>query len=586
MVSRARQLAARGDVRRSRALLEPLVRDEPRNTRAWLALAKVAGRGRGEDGVAVARSVFEEAVEINPRCGHLLHAWAGLEERNGNAGRAAMLLQRCVEVCPGDGVAWQSLALLEERAGRVDEARRVFEEGAGKAEGCASLWSAWGVLEQREGRWDEACELFEKALALNPRHVRAVQAWAIAEEKRGNIGEADALFRRALAIDPKSAPTFQAYALMEARRGHLDTARKLFREGIRIDGKHAAILHAWATMEAKAGNFDEARAVFERGVDAAPDSAPMLRAWAAMELELGHIDDSSDWAVPRHKRARTAGTSGALVGDEGGHSVSGETGRGAKGKGPSIPKADAPLPHSGMATGVSSGKMRKKQMSAVSEKLQLLRRLIVTRTDEDLRVVMQWIEKRAKEDYDLKDRLSVRGQSGTRKVVEWAEKRGEADIAAFREFVEEWYERDRRIGVYVLNFNIPPLGKKALPVPTKEEPSPPPIPQEWFMLADPPAPTLQEFDAQLYMAESPWYAGNVERIQSIEAIEFFGQVGGRLAERSAMALALCSMTLALVGMFVYLDVSGYSLSTVDTAEQAITLTPPSGVDASLIEYLF
>lgn len=223
-------------------------------------------------------------------------------------------------------------------------------------------------------------------------------------------------------------------------------------------------------------------------------------------------------------------------------------------------------------------------MSAVGEKLQLLRRLVATRTDEDLRVVMQWIEKRAKEDNDLKDRLSTRGQSDTRKVVEWAEKRGEADIAAFREFVEEWYERDRRIGVYVLNFNIPPLARKAAPVPAKDEP--PPIPQEWFMLADPPDRTLQEFDAQLYASEAPWYAENVARIQSIEAIEFFGQVGSRLAKRSAMALALFSLTLAVCGMFVYLDVSGYSLSKVDTEEQVAPLPPPTGVDASLSEYFF
>jgi hypothetical protein len=224
----------------------------------------------------------------------------------------------------------------------------------------------------------------------------------------------------------------------------------------------------------------------------------MLKAWAAMELELGHIDESNDWTVPRNVSARHA------------HK---QRSRGDK------------------SQNAVTNMQQQKQLSRVGENLQMLRRLIERRSDEDLRTVMKWIEQRAKEERDLKDKFTARGQSDTRKVLEWAEKRGEADVAAFKEFIDERYQRDRLIGVYMLNLSIPSLAQKrqarqarmdglstssssaagaAAPLVTK--------PQEWFVLDEVPSMTLHRFDEQLYRQKAD--AISERRREILEGIAF------------------------------------------------------------------
>lgn len=552
-LSRANTLLSRGDFNRARRILRELVRRSSADTRAWLALGKLECRAGALD---TARQVFRTACEHNPDCVHLFHSWAGLEERSGDPDRAKCLYEKCLEINLSDGLAWQSLALLEEKLGNTEEARRRFERGSRAAPSNAHLWSAWGVLEQRHENYDKACRLFEKAVSIEPRHVRSIQSWAIAEEKRGHPEDAESLFKRALTIDPLSAPTYQAYALMEARRNNIQRARQLFSKGIDIDRNHAAILHAWATMEAKAENFDEARRIFDLGVRAAPNSTPMLRAWAAMELELGHIDESNDWTVPRNARSKN-------------------------------PYSRRSGPHGSRNTAYSH---QQKQLSLVGENLQMLRRLIERRSDEDLRTVMKWIERRANEERNLKEKFTARGQSDARKVLEWAEKRGEVDVAAFKEFIDERYKRDRLIGVYMLNLSIPSLAQKrqarqvasdGLSVATvSAAASSDPKPQEWFVLDEPPRMTLHKFDQELYQQEAN--AISERRREILEGIEFLSNIGDHLAKRSALVLLLCSLTLVLTGTFAYLELNGYSPADVESSAENIA--QPSGVDAYLLEF--
>lgn len=542
IVSRAAHLSQRGDFSRARRMLEDVVTASPHDTRAWLALAKTETRAGKTNRATL---VLERACATNPRCVHLVHALGRLQEDKGAYELARQHYKTCIDIRKDDGLAWQSLAILSEREGRIEDARRLFHEGSENAPRSAHLWSAWGVLEHRTGNHDRACELLERAYSLDPKHTRTLQAWAIAEEKRGRYVDAKKLFRQALREDPQSVPTLQAYALMEARRGELDTARELFQEGLGVDPSHAAILHAWATMEARAGNFEMARDIFDRGVSAAPESTAMLRAWASMELELGHIDKSTGWTVPPG------------------------TGR-----------------NSGFARRARSGKRRNPKLLAVGENLRMLRRLVERRSDEDLKTVMKWIEGRAKAERDLAEKVASRGESDLRRVLEWTERRGEADVSAFKDFLEDRYERDRLIAVYLFNLDIPPLPKSMNPtVPSditqnadKAEgySRPPPVPQEWYVLDERPSSGLDDFDRELH--ESGYNA----LTEKIAGIEFLGEISERLATRTAVTLALGSLSLLLVGCFAYFDAKGYTTTPEDVFFPE--LPPPTGVDARLTQY--
>lgn len=423
---------------------------------------------------------------------------------------------------------------MEERRGNTDDARELFEQGVSHDPRNAYLWSAWGVLEQRHECFEHACELFEKAIRLDDQHVRTYQAWAITKERMGLHDESAQLFRQALHVNSRSVPTYQAYALFEARRGNLDKARQLFQSGLDIDSSHAPIWHAWAVMEQKDERYDVARELFERGVDAAPYNTPMLRAWAKMELQLGHIDTSRDWMVPQNSNRRR------------------ERQRG--------------------------GKNSKRQISTVGENLKMLRLLIEQRSDEDVKAVMKWLDGRARTDRRLYDALQERGGSDVRKVSSWVQRRSQSDIESFKEWFGERYESDRRIGVYIFNWDIAPRTPVSVPVKVEErkvEENEKPI--EWFRLSEEPSMALQTFDEQIYSADHPADYAN--------AIYFMGQIAENLADRAALLFCLGAMSLGLIGASVHLFDQGYSPSG-DTTQikKSPTLTPPpSGVDAYLYE---
>eukprot|EP00177_Eucheuma_denticulatum_P005449 GFKZ01009905.1.p1 GENE.GFKZ01009905.1~~GFKZ01009905.1.p1 ORF type:complete len:743 (+),score=98.63 GFKZ01009905.1:402-2630(+) len=542
LYDRALCLSARADKRPARELFRSATHTHPEDPRLWLAWARMEARlGRYQS----ARDIFHHAVDMHPQNVRMLHAWAVMEDRAGEVRRARVLFRRCLDLDSSDGLVWQSYALAEERAGRTERARQLFGRGVVEAGGNASLWSTWAVLEHRHGCLERACELFESAVERDSTHVRSLQSWAIAEEKLGRMGKSAELFERALAVKPSSAPTCQAYGLFEARRGRLEKARELFLRGIQVDPDHAAIWHAWAVMEQREGNYDRARELFDKGVAAAPNSTAMLRGWAAMELELGHIDKSDEWRVPS---------------------------RGFRGW-------SKEKRRSSVARKRRNPKEMEKQLSTVGENLRMLRLMIERRSDEDVKTVMQWLDRRARTDRRLYDALAERRDKDSRMVKEWVARRSASDIEAFTEWVDENYKKDSRLGVYLFNWHMPPARIRAtVPVAVAGRGRKVEKPEEWFMLAERPKMSLKTADEQMYMREEyPDYA---------DGIHWLGQIAESLVDRVALVTVLGAMSLVLAGASAHMAGNGYSPAGQNgqsLAEQTETAVRWTGVDAYLYE---
>lgn len=504
-----------------------------------------------------ARSIFATGSSVNPNNVRLLHAWAVAESKHDAPDAARKLLHRCLGVRPADGVVWQSLALLEERVGNTPAARAAFQRGSRAAPRCASLWSAWGVLEHRHDRFDDAHRCFERAAAIDPNHVRTYQAWAITSEQLRDYARSEQLFTHALRISPFSLPTYQAYALFAARRGRFDDARRLFEKGVSLDESHAPIWHAWAVMEHGQGIYVRARELFQCGLRADPNNTAILRAWARMELELGHIDRSSDWRVPAGNRAR--------------HTSGGKATASRQRKRPQ---------HTAQ------------QLNIVGENLMMLRLILERKSDEDVRAVMTWLNKRANSDKGLYGKLAERQSKDTQFVHEWVRRRSSSDIQAFRSWLEERYENDRRVGVYLFKRDLSNgenQGKRRFGAQTPadaeagcetgeeaiEEKSS--VPTEWFQLADMPAKSLQEFDDELFESG--------EVVDYNESLYILSQFAEKLAGRYALVGCLGLMALLLAGSAARLDYLDYKPGTRGgqemTSEGAIVPPPPAGVDAHL-----
>jgi len=330
--------------------------------RVFLAWGKMEARLRNEWAM---RKAFAQGLKLIPDNTHIPHAWAIEELKVGNVDVARKLFRYALERDPRDGLIYQSFALLEQQQGNINEARALLEEGTRKDPTNVFLWSACGVFESRQGRLQEAANMFQQAAVLGPKHCQTWQAYGVLLEKMGRTDEAAEKFDRALEIDPQSVPTAQAYGLMEARRRNYDKARQLFQRGVSIDASHAPIFHAWARMEEGLGNYDKARDLFNDGVVSAPRSVALLKAWALMELRLGHIDASNQWYV--------------------------------------------------------SQQMGSRKLSKVTERLEMLRLLVEQRSEDDLKLVMKWIEKQRNQ--QLESEVSKMMSVGSALPADWEDGR-------------------------------------------------------------------------------------------------------------------------------------------------------------------
>lgn len=530
---RAMQLATRRDKRPARNLFRTATEAYPSDGRLWLAWAQMEQR---TGNMRAARAIFADGASANPENVRLLHAWAVAEDRASCPQAARRLFQRCLDVDPGDGLVWQCLALLEERCGDTTAARAAFQKGVSADESNPFLWSAWGILEFRHENYEKAANLLERAMELDPSHAHTCQSYALTAEKLGQLDKSEQLFRHALKNNPRSVPTYQAFALFESRRGNLNTAREYFQKGVEVDCEHAPLWHAWAVMEQQENCFDTARELFQRGVRAAPDNKPLLRAWARMELQLGHIDKSPNWSVPS-----------------------------------GFSKSDKLNPRQRRGKRAPS----ERQMSTVAENLMMLRLMIERKSDKDLKTVMTWLDRKANEDRKLYDALAEKQTNDLRTVQKWVERRSAGDISSFKKWLDDRYEIDRRVGVYLFNWEIPPLPQPASQPVSIETVAQKPI--EWLRLEGQPERTLQSFDEEVYFDDKV--------VEYADGIHFLGRIAEGLVDRAALFFLLSTMSLLLIGASAQLENLGYSPAgdQSGSTEASETLPPPSGVDAYLYE---
>jgi tetratricopeptide (TPR) repeat protein len=126
----------------------------------------------------------------------IYHAWATLEQRNGNPVRSREIFQKGLEVDRRKVELWLSWALLEKSLGNHKIARRLFQDSVQAilpVRNVAAIYAAWGSMEAEHGDWDEARSLFNEGIKHNPNHVPCWRSYASMEERLGNTAKASEL---------------------------------------------------------------------------------------------------------------------------------------------------------------------------------------------------------------------------------------------------------------------------------------------------------------------------------------------------------------------------------------------------------
>jgi Flp pilus assembly protein TadD len=193
-------VAARRD-RDAAGLLKALIDDDPKDTRARIALSKLqAGTGAIDEALATA----VDASRIEPTDPDAVIQLASLYADVGDAARLGPvvdLLQRRFAGRPETHYYSAAASFLQ---GQLQTALGQIQQVIAQDPKRPDAHNMLGAIQASQGRSDEARRAFETALELDPRGSATYTNLGLLELSNGNRSRAAGLFAEALSLDPAS----------------------------------------------------------------------------------------------------------------------------------------------------------------------------------------------------------------------------------------------------------------------------------------------------------------------------------------------------------------------------------------------
>jgi crooked neck len=214
----------------------------------WVKYAKLEEEHKEFDR---ARSIFERALEVEPRSAELWLRYAEFEMRNEFVNHARNILDRAVQLLPRVDFLWYKYVYMEELVRDVPKCRAVFERWM-KWMPDDNAWLAYARFETRRGGsgggsgGDGAGGVsMDRAEAVMRRYVNAYPStkaflkfskWA--EYEARNIDLARTILEACLSeLEPeesKQARVFQRFAAFEERQGEYERARVIYQHSVKL----------------------------------------------------------------------------------------------------------------------------------------------------------------------------------------------------------------------------------------------------------------------------------------------------------------------------------------------------------------
>lgn len=305
--TRKKSFIGREDVgefrQRTRSQFEDQIR---RNRTAVNAYIKYARFEESQEEWPRARSVYERAIDIEPRNTVIWLKYAELEMRLKNVNLARNVWNRAVTILPRVDQFWYKFAYMEEMLGNLEGAREIFERWM-KWAPEETVWYSYIKFETRYKQWNSIRIIYAKLLQVHPSVSNWIR-WAEFEESRLAITEARAIFERSLDVleeSPDIEPKlFISFAKFEVRQKEIDRARAIFLLGMERFPPHLApaLQHSYAQFEREWGDSTAAidlvilqkrRAQYSTISESEPHNYDNWFDWIRLEEELLNVDYSN-----------------------------------------------------------------------------------------------------------------------------------------------------------------------------------------------------------------------------------------------------------------------------------------------------
>lgn len=269
-----RQLAAvyfqSGDSRKSAAAYSQILRDDPNDVRAILALARIAAL---ETEIDTARTLLDRLRRLNVTDEQIAIEEAGISLLLGDEDRAMSLFERVVDKDPENVQAWSGIAILAHRSGDEDYIQRSMSILDNRSDLPPEYSKLLGYLHTVQGDYTDARLAFNKALRKMPKDpVILEQLLRLDMRESRPRATTSQRVKALLENDPTNAYANYVMGLLQHMNNQNDLAASSFKMSLKTE-RSRDTLNALAWALYKLSDYEEARPFAEECVRMDPSYA-------------------------------------------------------------------------------------------------------------------------------------------------------------------------------------------------------------------------------------------------------------------------------------------------------------------------
>ncbi|HKA45479.1 MAG TPA: tetratricopeptide repeat protein [Burkholderiales bacterium] len=246
-----------------------------------------------------AKSLYEQALAINPRQPDALHLLGLAALQSGAPEQAVTLIRQAVDLQPRNWAFRGNLAMAFFELRRFEEAQATFKQASKLRPDEPQLEMGIANCMAMRGELAAAEAQLRKLIRRRPGFALAWLNLGNSVRDQGRMEEAAPLFRRAIQLDANLAEAYNNLAAVLLKLGRLDEAEREIRRGIETRPDDVLLHCNFASVLIDCGKFAEAEAECRTALALQPHF-PM--ALSTMGAALGHQGRLHD-ALAYHQEA-------------------------------------------------------------------------------------------------------------------------------------------------------------------------------------------------------------------------------------------------------------------------------------------
>ena len=267
-------LLKRGDPRKASAVVEAIIKREPRN----IAMLNLLGITRLAMGDRVgARATFVSAIKVAPSFYPAHLNLARIDEADGQPEITRKRYLGIIKVSPANIDAMLELARLEEVTGRPSEALRWLDKARSTRTKDIRTQLALNAFYLRQKQSRQALDVAKDAQAQAPDDPHALMALAQSHIAVGNGDAARSVLRRLVQVAAFHPGRLTQTAALQMQVGDLEAARYTLSKAILGDADYAPALAQRVRLELQSGKIGDAEKQVQALLSQSGGSAEALR---------------------------------------------------------------------------------------------------------------------------------------------------------------------------------------------------------------------------------------------------------------------------------------------------------------------